>query len=100
MDRSVFPDNMHRDGKIFAVGELAQTVLVEVSNLKSEFEKFKNNAGKPQKIRLKRGFSRSEAADYIGIGTTKFQELVDAGRMPPPRLVDKRNVWDVRELDK
>ena len=49
MDRSVFPDNMHRDTKIFAVGELAQTALVEVSNLKSELEKLKTNAANPKK---------------------------------------------------
>lgn len=49
MDRSVFPDNMHRDGKIFALGELVQAALVEVSNLKTELEKFKDNAAKSER---------------------------------------------------
>ena len=99
MDRNVFPDNMHRDTKKFAVGELAQTTLVEVSNLKSEFEKLKTNAVNPNKTHLKRGFNRSEAANYIGIGTTKFDDLVNQRRMPQPREIDKRAVWDAYELD-
>ena len=99
MDGSVFPDNMHRDTKIFAVGELAQTALVEVFNLKSEFEKLKNNAANPKNTHLKRGFNRSEAANYIGVGTTKFDDLVNQRRMPQPREIDKRTVWDVCELD-
>ena len=90
---------MHRDTKIFALGELAQTALVEVSNLKSEFEKLKTNAANPGKSHLKRGFNRSEAADYIGVGTIKFDDLVDQRRMPQPREIDKRTVWDVCELD-
>ena len=99
MDRSVFPDNMHRDTKIFAVGELAQTALVEVSNLKSELEKLKTNAANPKKTHLKRGFNRSEAAEYIGVGTTKFDNLVNQRRMPQPRQIDTHTVWDVCELD-
>ena len=99
MDKSVFPDNMHRDTKIFAVGELAQTALVEVSNLKSEFEKLKTNAANPKKTNLKRGFNLSEAAEYIGVGTTKFDDLVNQRRMPQPREIDTRTVWDVCELD-
>ena len=48
---------------------------------------------------MKRGLNRIEAAEYIGIGTTKFVALVEERRMPSPKLIDKRNVWDVRELD-
>ena len=48
---------------------------------------------------MKRGLNRTEAAEYIGIGTTKFVALVEERRMPSPKLIDKRNVWDVRELD-
>ena len=99
MDRSVFPDNMHRDTKIFTVGELAQPALVDVSNQKFEFEKLKTNATNPRKSHLKRGFNQSEAADYIGVGTTKFDDLVNQRRMPQPREIDKRTVWDVCELD-
>jgi hypothetical protein len=47
----------------------------------------------------RRGLSRTEAAQYVGIGVTKFDELVDGGRMPKPRRVDGRKIWDVHELD-
>ena len=50
-------------------------------------------------MHMKRGLNRIEAAEYIGIGTTKFDALVEDGRMPSPKLIDKRKVWDVRELD-
>ena len=48
----------------------------------------------------KRNFNRSEAAHHIGVSTTKFNELVRQGRMPTPRLIDSRTVWDICELDK
>lgn len=47
----------------------------------------------------RRGLSRDEAAMYVGIGTTKFDEMVEDGRMPKPRLIDTRKVWDIRALD-
>jgi hypothetical protein len=40
-----------------------------------------------------------EAAQYIGVGASKFDALVFDGRMPPPRQIDRRRVWDVNELD-
>jgi predicted DNA-binding transcriptional regulator AlpA len=46
-----------------------------------------------------RGLSRDESAAYIGIGSTKFDELVADGRMPQPRIIDGRVVWCVHELD-
>lgn len=47
----------------------------------------------------RRGLSDIEAAIYVGVGITKFQELVRDGRMPRPRLIDGRKVWDIRLLD-
>lgn len=47
----------------------------------------------------RRGLSREEAAMYIGVGATKFDEMLADGRMPPPRRIDGRKVWDVRALD-
>ena len=41
-----------------------------------------------------RGLSRLQAAEYIGIGATKFDEMVHDGRMPKPKRIDGRNVWD------
>lgn len=46
-----------------------------------------------------RGLSREEAARWIGIGTTKFDELVANGRMPRPKRIDGRVVWDRIALD-
>jgi hypothetical protein len=47
----------------------------------------------------RRGLSRIEAATYIGISPCKFDQLIADGRMPGPRRIDGRKVWDVRELD-
>jgi excisionase family DNA binding protein len=47
----------------------------------------------------RRGLSRFEAAMYIGISASKFDELVRDGRMPAPKRIDGRKVWDVRDLD-
>ena len=47
-----------------------------------------------------RGLDRSEAAAYIGIGVTKFDVLVADGRMPAPKMIDARRVWDRLALDK
>jgi predicted DNA-binding transcriptional regulator AlpA len=44
------------------------------------------------------GLSRECAAAYIGVGTTLFDEMVSDGRMPPPRLLGGRTVWDTEEL--
>lgn len=46
-----------------------------------------------------RGLSRDEAARYIGVGSTKFDELVKDGRMPKPKRLDGRAVWDRVALD-
>ncbi|WOH58520.1 hypothetical protein [Bradyrhizobium sp. BWC-3-1] len=41
-----------------------------------------------------RGMPREEAARYIGVGTTKFDEMVADGRMPRPKKIDGRVIWD------
>ncbi|MDW9619178.1 hypothetical protein [Sinorhizobium meliloti] len=46
-----------------------------------------------------RGLSREEAARYVGVGTTKFDVMVADKRMPKPRKIDGRRVWDRIELD-
>lgn len=46
-----------------------------------------------------RGLNREEAARYIGVGTTKFDEMVKDGRMPSGKRVDGRIVWDRYKLD-
>jgi predicted DNA-binding transcriptional regulator AlpA len=47
----------------------------------------------------RRGLSRLDAAMYFGISPSKFDELVKDGRLPRPRAIDSRKVWDVLELD-
>lgn len=46
-----------------------------------------------------RGLSRVEAAAYIGVSPTKFDEMVADGRMPKPKRIDARVVWDRNKLD-
>jgi predicted DNA-binding transcriptional regulator AlpA len=47
----------------------------------------------------RRGLNRTEAACYVGIGVTKFNELVAAKTMPLPRMIGTRLVWDIVQLD-
>ena len=46
-----------------------------------------------------RGLSREEAAAYVGVGVTKFDAMVADGRMPNPKKIDGRRVWDRLRLD-
>jgi len=46
-----------------------------------------------------RGLSRVAAATYVGVSPSKFDELVQDRRMPQPRRIDARKVWDRFELD-
>ena len=48
---------------------------------------------------LRRGLSASEAAIYIGVGTTTFQNLVGDKLMPKPRGAYSCRLWDVDDLD-
>ncbi len=40
-----------------------------------------------------------EAARYIRVSVSKFRQLVEDGRMPKPKRIDSRCVWDRLELD-
>ncbi len=51
----------------------------------------------------RRGLSRLEAAIYLGVGTTKFDEGVATGQIPKPKtggFLGARHVWDIRALDR
>jgi predicted DNA-binding transcriptional regulator AlpA len=48
---------------------------------------------------LPRGLNREQAAEYIGVGSTKFDQMVADGRMPKPKRIDGRVVWDRLQLD-
>ena len=47
----------------------------------------------------RRGLSRDEAAMYCGISAPLFDRMVEDGRMPAPRRIDGRKIWDVRAID-
>ncbi|UFN48901.1 hypothetical protein LPC08_23370 [Roseomonas sp. OT10] len=42
--------------------------------------------------------AREAAAALVGVSSTKFDEMVEDGRMPEPRKVDARTLWDTEEL--
>jgi hypothetical protein len=46
-----------------------------------------------------RGLSRVEAAAYVGVLPTLFDVLVRDGRMPLPKRLNTRTVWDRIKLD-
>jgi predicted DNA-binding transcriptional regulator AlpA len=46
-----------------------------------------------------RGLSREEAARYVGVGSTLFDEMVADGRMPKPKHINSRAIWDRVALD-
>jgi predicted DNA-binding transcriptional regulator AlpA len=46
-----------------------------------------------------RGLRRTHAAAYICISPSLFDELVKDGKMPCPRMINSRTVWDRLELD-
>jgi len=47
----------------------------------------------------RRGLSRDEAAVYVGVSPGKFDQMLADGRMPAPKRIDGRKVWDIRSLD-
>jgi hypothetical protein len=53
----------------------------------------------PHEYGWPRGLSREEAAKYIGVGATLFGEMVSDTRMPHPKEINSRRVWDRRQVD-
>lgn len=51
------------------------------------------------RLHIRRALGEAEAALYIGLGASKFNELVKQGRMPRPRVLDGRRLWDIDDLD-
>lgn len=46
-----------------------------------------------------RGLSREQAAAYVGISPSLFDMLVKDGRMPKPKRINARTVWDRLQVD-
>ena len=47
-----------------------------------------------------RGLRLPDAAAYVGMGETKFTQLVESGFLPPARKIDGIRLWDRRALDR
>ena len=47
----------------------------------------------------RRGLSREESAMYIGVSPSLFDQMVADGRMPGPKLLNSRTIWDRWALD-
>ncbi|WP_298936883.1 hypothetical protein [uncultured Ruegeria sp.] len=48
---------------------------------------------------MPRGLSRREAAYYVGVSPSFFDDLVKDGRMPAPKRINSRVLWDRMTLD-
>ena len=46
------------------------------------------------------GLCRQEAAEYIGVSATLFDQMVEDGRMPKPRPINSRRLWSRFEVEK
>ena len=46
-----------------------------------------------------RGLCREAAARYLGIPTELFDDLIQRGKLPGPRLLSGTAVWDRHQLD-
>ena len=46
-----------------------------------------------------RGLSRSEAAAYVGVSPSLFDAMVKDGRMPQPKRINTRTIWDRARID-
>ena len=44
------------------------------------------------------GLSVEQAAEAVGITANTFLKMVEDGRMPRPRCIGSRKVWDVEEV--
>jgi excisionase family DNA binding protein len=51
------------------------------------------------RLPIRRGLDENEAAVYLSLSPSFFRKLVAGGRMPRPRLIGERRIWDVEELD-
>ncbi len=46
-----------------------------------------------------RGLRRDDAAAYVGVSPSKFDQWVEQGVMPRPKRRDRVVIWDRRALD-
>ena len=83
--------------------ELSLAILEATIGLKEAAHSLSALTQKTERVQkpasFRRGLSRTEAAEYVGISGTKFGQLVQENRMPSPKKIDGRYVWDVYALD-
>jgi excisionase family DNA binding protein len=48
----------------------------------------------------RRGLSREEAAVYVGVSPSFFDDLVADGRLPKAAPIGSRKIWDLKKLDR
>jgi predicted DNA-binding transcriptional regulator AlpA len=46
-----------------------------------------------------RGLCRAKAAAYVGVSPSLFDSMVADGRMPKPKRINSRTVWDRHMFD-
>src|SRR5690349_17228412 len=51
------------------------------------------------RLPVRRGLTEGEAAVYLSLSPSFFRALVESGKMPRPRVLGARRIWDVDDLD-
>lgn len=54
----------------------------------------------PVALPVMRGLNRVQAAAYIGVSASLFDQMVRDGRMPRAKSINARTVWDRLALDR
>jgi hypothetical protein len=70
-----------------------------VRDVASEYSKFAKPTLSTTRPIPRRGFTRVEAAMYLGISPSKFDELRKAKRIGAPKIIGSRLLFDVYVLD-
>lgn len=91
----------HEDSRVASMHDLgltqATTSLVVAAEALGRLANQKQQTLKAPSPR--RGLSRVEAASYVGVSPTTFDNMVKTRSMPKPIKMGSRSVWDVRALD-
>lgn len=51
------------------------------------------------RLPVRRGFGAEDAATYLSLSPSYFRQLVGESKMPRPRIIGSRRVWDIDDLD-
>jgi hypothetical protein len=83
------------------VGEPSRGKGEQLTAIETSLGRQSLHSRRPSQILLlePRGLSRIQSAAYIGVSPALFDEMVADGRMPQPKKVNSRIVWDRKRLD-